>query len=81
MKKTLLSTLVVLSLVPVFTPMLMFMRITVVSPPFWQIALSIILLLGGIFVMFRVAAKIFRIGTLMYGKRPTVPEIWRWARS
>jgi ABC-2 type transport system permease protein len=72
---------IVLSLVPVFTPMLMFMRITVVSPPFWQIALSIVLLLGGIYVMFRVAAKIFRIGTLMYGKRPTVSEIWRWARS
>jgi ABC-2 type transport system permease protein len=72
---------IVLSLVPVFTPMLMFMRITVVSPPFWQIALSIVLLLGAIYVMFRVAAKIFRIGTLMYGKRPTVSEIWRWARS
>ncbi len=63
---------VVLSLVPVFTPMLMFMRITVVSPPFWQIALSMILLIGGIYAMFRIAAKIFRIddriGSLEAGK-------------
>jgi ABC-2 type transport system permease protein len=31
--------------------------------------------------MFRGAAKVFRIGILMYGKRPTIPEILRWARS
>jgi len=72
---------VALSLVPVFAPMLMFMRITVLSPPAWQILLSVALLLGAIWVMFRVAAKVFRIGTLMYGKRPAIREIWRWARS
>jgi len=72
---------VVLSLVPLFTPMLMFMRISVLSPPAWQIALSIVLLLVTIWVLFKAAAKIFRIGTLMYGKRPTIPEILRWARG
>ena len=72
---------VVLSLVPLFTPMLMFMRISVLSPPAWQIALSIVLLLVTIWVLFKVAAKIFRIGTLRYGKRPTIPEIIRWARG
>ena len=69
----------VLSLVPIFTPMVMFMRISVLTPPFWQIALSIVLMAGTIYVFFRAAAKVFRIGTLMYGKRPTVREIWRWA--
>jgi ABC-2 type transport system permease protein len=72
---------VVSSFIPLFTPMVMFMRISVLTPPFWQIALSIVLTLGTIYVMFRAAAKVFRIGTLMYGKRPGIGEILRWARS
>ena len=64
-----------------FTPMVMFMRICVQTPPAWQIALSIVLTLGTTWLIFRGAAKIFRIGILMYGKRPTIPEILRWARS
>jgi ABC-2 type transport system permease protein len=61
--------------------MVMFMRITVLTPPFWQIALSILVLVGTIYLLFRGVARIFRIGVLMYGKRPTVPEILRWARG
>ncbi len=72
---------VVLSLIPLFTPMLMFMRIAVLTPPAWQILLSIVLMLGAIWIMFRFAARIFRVGTLMYGKRPTIGEIMRWARQ
>jgi len=72
---------VIVSLIPIFTPMVMFMRICVQTPPFWQIALSIVLTMGTTWVIFRSAAKIFRIGILMYGKRPTIPEILRWARS
>jgi len=72
---------VVASLIPLFAPMVMFMRITVLTPPFWQIALSIALLLATIYFFFRGVARIFRIGVLMYGKRPTLPEILRWARG
>jgi ABC-2 type transport system permease protein len=72
---------VVVSLIPIFTPMVMFMRICVQTPPAWQIALSIVLTTAFTWLVFRGAAKIFRIGILMYGKRPTVPEIMRWARS
>jgi len=71
----------ILSLVPIFTPMVMFMRISVLTPPLWQIVLSLVLMSGTIYLFFRAAAKVFRIGTLMYGKRPTVREIWRWAWS
>ena len=71
----------VLSMIPIFTPMVMFMRITVLTPPLWQIVLSLVLMSGTIYLFFRAAAKVFRIGTLMYGKRPTVREIWRWAWS
>jgi ABC-2 type transport system permease protein len=72
---------VIVSLIPIFTPMVMFMRICVQTPPAWQIALSIVLTLGATLLVFRGAAKVFRIGILMYGKRPTIPEILRWARS
>ena len=49
----------VVSLIPLFTPMVMFMRISVLTPPFWQIALSIVLVLGTIWLLFRGVAKIY----------------------
>lgn len=70
----------ILSLIPFFSPMLMFLRIGLQTPPWWQIALSIVLLIGTILGAVWVAAKIYRVGVLMYGKRPTIPEIWRWLR-
>jgi ABC-2 type transport system permease protein len=73
------STLsVALSLVPFFAPMLMFLRMTAVSPPAWQVALSMLLMLATIAVITWAAARIYRVGILMYGKRPTFPEIIRW---
>lgn len=69
------------SLIPLFTPMVMFMRLSVLPPPLWQVGLSIVLMLVSIWLMMRVAAKIFRIGTLMYGKPPSLPEMLRWARG
>jgi len=69
---------VVLSLVPFFAPLLMFLRMTAVSPPAWQVALSMFLMLGAIAVITWAAARIYRVGILMYGKRPTFPEILRW---
>jgi len=71
----------VVSLIPLFAPMVMFMRICVLTPPFWQIALSIVLLLVTNYLFFKGVGRIFRIGVLMYGKRPTIPEILRWARG
>ena len=72
---------VALSLVPFFTPLLMFMRITTVTPPAWQIALSIAIMALTIAAMNWLAARICRVGILMYGKRPTFPEIMRWVRQ
>jgi ABC-2 type transport system permease protein len=67
-----------LSLVPFFAPLLMFLRISVLTPPFWQIALSVALCLATIAATVLAAARIYRVGILMYGKRPTFPEIMRW---
>ena len=67
-----------LSLFPLFTPLLMFLRISVLQPPAWQIALSVVLCVLTIMGIVFVAGRIYRVGILMYGKRPTFPEIMRW---
>ncbi len=69
-----------LSLFPFFTPILMYLRITIQTPPAWQIALSIGIMLVTILIMIWLVSKIYRIGILMYGKKPTIPEIVRWLR-
>jgi ABC-2 type transport system permease protein len=70
----------VLSMIPFFAPILMFMRINILMPPAWQIVLSIGILIGSIYVAGVLAAKVFRIGILMYGKRPDVREIVKWMK-
>ncbi|MGH9800553.1 MAG: ABC transporter permease, partial [Blastocatellia bacterium] len=70
----------ILSLVPFFGPSLMFMRIALDAAPGWQIALSIALMMATIIGVVWLAAKIYRVGVLMYGKRPTIPELVRWLR-
>jgi ABC-2 type transport system permease protein len=69
-----------LSLFPFATPLLMFLRITVLTPPLWQIALSIALTLATIVLVTWGSSRIYRVGILMYGKRPTFPEMMRWLR-
>lgn len=71
----------VLSLIPFFSPMLMFLRINVGAPSLGQILLSIGLLLATIVMMIWVVARIFRVGILMYGKKPSLPEVLRWIRK
>jgi ABC-2 type transport system permease protein len=76
------STLAVaLSLVPLLAPLLMFLRISVLMPPMWQVALSIGLTVLTIWGVVWMASRIYRVGILMYGKRPTFPEILRWVRA
>jgi len=70
----------IVSLIPFFTPFIMFIRINTVMPAFWQIALSVVLLIGANVAMLWLAGKIFRVGILMYGKRPGPMEIVRWVR-
>ena len=71
----------VLSFFPFTAPLLMFMRISVQPPPLWQIATSIAILLLTIWAVAWIAGRVYRVGILMYGKKPTLPEIVRWARS
>ena len=68
------------SLAPVFGPITMFVRTLVSEPPMSQVLLSIAISLVTIAVFYWATAKIFRIGILSYGKRPTIPELWRWVK-
>jgi len=70
----------VLSEIPFLSPVLMPLRIAIQMPPVWQLALSVVLLLVTIVGAIWASAKVYRIGVLMYGKRPTVPEMVRWLR-
>jgi ABC-2 type transport system permease protein len=69
-----------MSLFPFFTPIIMYLRIAVETPPVWQIALSIVLMIATITLMIWIVSKIYRVGILMYGKKPTLPELVRWLR-
>jgi len=70
---------VVLSYVPFFTPMLMLVRIVVADPAWWEILLSVAILVFSTYVITIFSARVFRVGILMYGKRPGVREIIRWS--
>jgi ABC-2 type transport system permease protein len=74
---------VALSLFPPTAPVTMMLRMAIPtsSVPAWQIALSIALLAVAAWLAVRAAARVFRIGLLLYGKTPNLPEILRWARS
>ncbi|MFT4644045.1 MAG: ABC-2 type transport system permease protein [Planctomycetota bacterium] len=67
------------SLFPLTSPIVMLMRLPF-GVPAWQLILSMFLLvLCFVFIVF-VAAKIYRIGILMYGKKPSYKDIWKWLR-
>lgn len=70
----------IVSLIPFLSPITMFTRIAVQTPSFGEILLSISILIATIVVLIWVAGKIFRVGILMYGKRPTLPEIINWIK-
>jgi ABC-2 type transport system permease protein len=69
-----------MSMVPFFAPILMYGRIVVQTPPLWQIAVSLILLIATEAGLLVLCARIYRIGVLIYGKRPTLPEILKWLK-
>ncbi len=70
----------IVSMIPFFSPITMFTRISVQTPPFIEIFMSLAILVVTIFLLIWVAGKIFRVGILMYGKRPTLPEVIKWLK-
>jgi ABC-2 type transport system permease protein len=68
-----------LSMIPFTSPMVMMMRVGF-GVPVWELALSISLLIAGFVFTTWIAAKLYRVGILMYGKKVTYKELWKWLR-
>jgi ABC-2 type transport system permease protein len=71
---------VILSLIPFFTPILMIVRVAATNVPLWQIALSVVLLIGTFFGALWATSKIYRVGILMYGKKPKLSDLIKWIK-
>jgi ABC-2 type transport system permease protein len=69
------------SIAPFFAPITMPVRILAETPPFWQIALSIVINAVTIAGLIWLASRVYRVGMLMYGKRASLPEVWKWIRQ
>jgi ABC-2 type transport system permease protein len=69
-----------LSWIPFSSPIVMPLRMTAVNVAGWEVGLSLFALLAGCYIAVYVAARIYRTGILMYGKRPTLGELIRWVR-
>jgi ABC-2 type transport system permease protein len=71
---------VIMSLIPIFSPILMIARISVTDVPLWQTLLSLVLMSATAYGLLTVSSKIYRVGILMYGKKPTLAELIRWTK-
>ncbi len=69
-----------LSMVPFFAPILMLVRVLIDQPPAWQLALCVAVMLATVYGLLLLSSRIYRVGILMYGKRPTLAELRRWLR-
>ena len=69
----------VFSMIPFTSPIVMLMRIPF-GVPWWEIVISLVLLLATFLMTVWFAAKIYRVGILMYGKKPTYGELFKWMR-
>ncbi len=67
------------SMIPLTSPVVMIARIPY-DIPMWEIVLSLVLLYASFIGMVWVAAKIYRVGIFMYGKKPNLKELWKWVR-
>jgi ABC-2 type transport system permease protein len=75
------STLaIVLSMVPLTSPISMVVRVAVTHVPLWEVSLSFLLLVGAFFGAIWVAGRIYRVGILMYGKKASFKDLAKWIR-
>jgi ABC-2 type transport system permease protein len=72
---------VVMSLIPLFSPITMVVRMAATNVPHWQVWIALVLLGGSFVLAVWVSSRIYRIGILSYGKKPSFKEIARWIRT
>ena len=68
------------SMIPFTSPMVMMARLPFGGVPLWQLLLSVLLLFATFLVVVNFSAKIYKVGILMYGKKVTWKELWKWMR-
>ncbi len=71
----------ILSQIPLLIPTMMALRLSVRAPEWWEIALSLTTLVVTIYGLMWVAGKVFRIGILITGKKPSLKEIYGWLKN
>ena len=69
------------SMIPFFSPITMIVRIATEPPPWHEVWLSLLIGVATVVGLVWIAARIYRTGMLMYGKRATIPEVLRWIRQ
>ncbi|MDP2058901.1 MAG: ABC transporter permease, partial [Flavobacteriaceae bacterium] len=73
------SVATLFSIFPLTSPIVMLMRIPF-GVPWWQLVTSLILLFVSFVIVVWFAGKIYRVGILMYGKKPTYKELYKWLK-
>lgn len=73
------SYIKILTLIPLLTPTMMAFRIPIQTPDLWELVSGSVILLASTYFCMIAAGRIFKIGILVYGKRPTLKELLRWA--
>jgi ABC-2 type transport system permease protein len=71
----------VFSYIPLTIPTVMLLRLNVQNVSDLEIFISLIIMIISIFIVTKVSAKIFRIGILSYGNKPTIKEIFKWIKE
>jgi len=72
----------VTSFLPPINTFVMLLRMSSnTPPPLWQVWVSILFGIAGVYASLWAATKVFRVGLLMYGKPPNLPTLWRWIRQ
>jgi len=69
------------SMFPFLAPITMMVRITTETPPAWQIFLSLAIGFATVVGLVWLTARVYRVGMLMYGKKASIPEVWRWVKQ
>ncbi len=70
----------VLSMIPLFSPIIMPVRMAIMNVPLWEVALAVVLMTATFIALIWLSARIYRVGILMYGKSASLRELARWVR-
>jgi ABC-2 type transport system permease protein len=71
----------ILAIFPITAPIPAVMKLSIGALPAWELAVSMLIMIASIIATIWLASRVFRTFLLMYGKRPSMSEIWRYLRQ